>query len=147
MQFLCRYDELTTLADQPGDQEWAAVAGKGFKTVINLRMPAELPEPEGPKVRGAGMEYVELPVGPPTMNDATVAAFGKAWEEAKARGPVLVHCATARRASALCVMLDAVKGGWTAERALERARETGFPGDPPPLRAFFESYVRGRGAR
>ncbi|MBA2442822.1 MAG: hypothetical protein H0V53_10530 [Rubrobacter sp.] len=62
-------------AAQPEAKHFKRLAEAGYKTVLDLRIreePRGVDEPE--VVRGAGMEYVNIPVSPETLGDE---AFGR----------------------------------------------------------------------
>jgi uncharacterized protein (TIGR01244 family) len=80
-----------TNAGQPTDEELQALAGQGYSTVINIRMPEEQDEPEGPKVEAAGMRYVCVPYTIATMTPQDVRAIREAIESAPPGSKVLTH--------------------------------------------------------
>jgi uncharacterized protein (TIGR01244 family) len=77
-----------TVAGQPTDEELRALAQRGFATVINNRVPDELPEPEAPKVP-AGVTYAEIPFTGATLSRGEIEQTRA--ELAKAKGAVLMH--------------------------------------------------------
>jgi uncharacterized protein (TIGR01244 family) len=97
------------LAGQPTGEQVQLAAEDGYKTLIDLRAPAE---PRGfdevEAARLTGLVYVNLPVNPATLDQATVDRFLAAMK--KAQKPVLVHDGTDSRVGAL----------WYAWLVLER---------------------------
>ena len=86
---------------QPTSEQFTAIQGAGFQTVINLAMP-DSPNAltnEGAIITALGMTYIHIPVPwqSPSLNDLKkFLAFMKALESQK----VFVHCAANYRASA-----------------------------------------------
>jgi len=79
-----------TVAGQPTDEELRALHERGYSTVINIRMPEEQPEPEGPKASAAGLTYASIPYTAATMSIADVHAIRQAIADAPG-GKVLLH--------------------------------------------------------
>jgi uncharacterized protein (TIGR01244 family) len=127
-----RHDALTgvTTAGQPSAAALEAAAKAGYKSVIDLRGPAEdrgLDEKK--KVEMLGMSYVNLPVE---------GAGGVTYENANALDklladlprPVLVHCTSSNRVGAL-LALRAKEGGADSETALALGVASGLAGLKP----------------
>lgn len=116
-------------AGQPEEEHFERLAGAGYKTVVDMRVPEEdrgLDEPE--IVRQLGMEYVSIPVGHETVEDETFERFRELMRNPERR-PVLVHCSSANRVGALLIpylMLDERKA---PEEAVEMATEVGLKSD------------------
>lgn len=72
-----------------------ALAKKGIKTVVNLRLAdegeAELPPEAEAAARELGMNFAHIPVGAETMNDALAGKIHETLAEARKEGPVFVH--------------------------------------------------------
>jgi uncharacterized protein (TIGR01244 family) len=87
---------------QPTPEQIEAAARAGFRTVINIRTAGEPGfEWEQAAVEKLGMTYVHIPVGgEESFTRETIAAIDEALREAKARGPVLYHCASGNRIGA-----------------------------------------------
>ncbi|MBV8600716.1 MAG: hypothetical protein JO359_04020 [Candidatus Eremiobacteraeota bacterium] len=79
-----------TNAGQPTDEELAALKAQGYSTVINIRLPEEQDEPEGPKVEAAGMRYVSIPYNIGTLTPEHIRQVREAIESAPP-GKVLTH--------------------------------------------------------
>ena len=98
-----RDGNLILFQGQPTPEQIEAFAGDGGTGVINLRTEMEMAEKvafdEPAVVRRAGLEYVTHPTGPEGMNISSVRAFGRTV--ASLNGPVLMHCASGGRASAM----------------------------------------------
>ncbi|MFZ5656168.1 MAG: fused DSP-PTPase phosphatase/NAD kinase-like protein [Pseudomonadota bacterium] len=115
-------------AGQPSPEELAELSRRGVRTVINLRAASE-PEPfeEDEAAEALGLRHVRLPVsGPQDLNAQTVAQFSRQMDEARARGAVLVHCASANRVGAMLALEHAWARGAAAQRALDLGRRAGL---------------------
>jgi len=77
-----------TVAGQPTDEELQTLAERGFTTVINNRLPEELPEPEAVKIP-SGISYAEIPFTGATLSRHEIERTRA--ELAKASGQVLIH--------------------------------------------------------
>src|SRR4029079_9981840 len=92
-----------TIADQPTQEELQGLPDQGYVGVINLRQDGEPEQPlslaeEGAPGRGAGMDYLSVPVGAPPLSDAGVRQVND-FLDRHAGGRVLVHCRTGSRAA------------------------------------------------
>jgi uncharacterized protein (TIGR01244 family) len=104
---------------QPSPAVLARLAEMGFRTVVNLRTAAEGAEEEGRIVRGAGLDYVWVPVTPATFSLEDVRRVEEVLDDA-GRGPVLLHCASSNRVGGLWAAIEARRG-----RSLAEAEEAG----------------------
>jgi protein tyrosine phosphatase (PTP) superfamily phosphohydrolase (DUF442 family) len=80
-----------TVAGQPSDEELRQLRSEGYSTVINVRMPGELDEPEHRKVEAAGLRYVEIPYTIQTVTEEDIRAVREAIESAPPGSKVLTH--------------------------------------------------------
>ena len=90
--------------DAPGEDEMAALASQGYRSIIDLRTgrePGQLlsPEQEKEKAQSCGLRYLHLPVESANINPATTEHFRLAVSQMP--GPVYVHCSSGRRAQAV----------------------------------------------
>lgn len=120
-------DEILAATGQIEVADLAALAGAGFRTVINARPDGEQPgQPASAALaeaaRAAGLAYRHLPVRMATLSGADVAAFEAAVAELP--GPVLAFCRSGTRAGALWAWSRARHG--SPVQALETARAAGF---------------------
>jgi uncharacterized protein (TIGR01244 family) len=106
-----------------GDGAVKELAKKGFKTIIDLRTKAEGTASEKESVEKASMAYFNIPVTGKGVNDKQLAEFTKIFESAK--GPVLLHCASANRAGAMLTRYYLSKG-MARGAAFERGRAIGI---------------------
>lgn len=131
-----------SISAQPTDDALRAAAAGGFRTVINLRSDGEARDPaaEGELVASLGMRYVRIPVkkGDATFEQAD--RLSAALAEAGA-APVLVHCASGQRASAVWTLHLVRHGGRSDAEALAEADALGIG---PEMRAVVERRLRER---
>ncbi|MEO6264778.1 MAG: protein tyrosine phosphatase family protein [Luteimonas sp.] len=120
-------------AGQPNEAELAALARNGMRTIINLRHPSEASEfDEADAVAAAGMRYVSIPVsGAQELTPETVTRFSEEMEDARSRGPVLIHCGSANRVGALIALEQAWVQGQSPDVALAAGRAAGLAGLEP----------------
>jgi len=114
------------LAGQPGQEDWQALKAAGFRKIINLRQPDEIPWDEATAVAQAGMDYVALPFrGPEQLTDQV---FERALNELRdpADGMILLHCATSNRVGAIWYAQRVLADGIPAAQAEEEARQVGL---------------------
>jgi uncharacterized protein (TIGR01244 family) len=112
-------------AGQPTAEQLKEAAKAGYKTVLDLRPPAEERGfDEAKAAREAGLEYVNLPVTADTLDAATLDQFLEIME--KAERPVLVHCATSNRVGALYYAYLVLEKQMSREEALAKAKEAGL---------------------
>lgn len=115
---------------QPSPAQLEQLARDGVRTVINLRAPDEPGQQDEPsQAARLGLNYVALPVaGAQDLTPATVQRFSAALAEARRRGPVLIHCATANRVGALVALEQGWHQGARPSDALELGRAAGLAG-------------------
>lgn len=138
-----------TVGGQPSAVELRDLAGKGFKSIVNLRCAGEAEQPLSPaqeriEVDKLGMRYLHIPVSSTAMQGTQVDQFRK--QVASLPGPVFVHCHSGKRAGAFVMMGNAVQAGWSGERTLTTAAQMGFQCNVPALKAFVKGYVDGHRA-
>ena len=100
-----------TTAGQPSAAQFATAAAAGYKSVIDLRTPAESRglEDEKAAVEKLGMTYINLPVdGAGGVSYANAAALDELL--GKAAHPVLIHCSSGNRAGALLALRAKLRG-------------------------------------
>jgi len=114
---------------QPTEEQLAAVARAGYKTVVNLRTAGEPGTwDEAPKAAELGLRYVSIPMkGADDLTEANVRALAEVLADPQAY-PVVVHCATSNRVGALFALKAFQLDGASAEEALELGRKAGLKG-------------------
>lgn len=102
-----------------------ALAEDGVQTIIDLRQPEEGIEEERQEAQKKGIIYINIPVGGSGVLPHHVAAFSKAYEEARLRGPVLLHCASGNRVGGLWTAYQ-LKQSIKSQQAFEEGRIIGM---------------------
>ena len=114
-------------AGQPSQTDLAEYAKLGVKTVVNLRMPAEMEKlgfDEAGAAKAAGMKYVNVPFsGMPSDGDLAkiYAELNKSGE-----GKVLMHCASSNRVGVAWASFRGAEHGLPAEAALSEGKAAGL---------------------
>lgn len=113
-------------AGQPtGTQIQLMVEEGGYRTLIDLRAPDEQRGfDEAETARQIGLTYVNVPVTPATLDQATIDRFLNAFR--KAERPVLLHCSTSNRVGAMLYAWLVLEKKEFPEKALEQARAAGL---------------------
>ena len=129
-------------AGQPtGTQIQLMVEEGGYRTVIDLR---PLEEARGFDERETatqiGLTYINIPVTPATLDQATIDRFLNALR--KAERPVLLHCSNASRVGGLLYVWLVLEKKESPAKALERAKAAGLRG--PDLIEKVQKLVAGR---
>lgn len=123
--------------------DMAAIAAAGFTTVICNRPDGEVPPELGAAALraaavGAGLQFVENPMLPGTLDPATLRV--QAETMAGATGPVLAYCASGNRSAILWSIVRAPELG--ADGVLAATRAAGY--DHGPYRTVFEAAATQR---
>lgn len=131
-------------AGQPTGEQIQLAAEDGYRTVIDLR-PAE--EPRGYDEAGAakanGLEYVNIPVTPASLDQATIDRFLDTMR--KAEKPVILHCASSNRVGALYYAWLVLEKGVKPEEAMTKAKAAGLKS--PEMEAKMKKLVAERKPR
>lgn len=132
------FDSGQYAAGQPTPAQLADLARAGVRTVINLRAPGEpVDYDEAAEAARLGLDYVALPIaGPADLDRERVLRFGGLLDAARARGGVLVHCATANRVGAMVALDAALNRGRPLQAALELGRAAGLASLEPAVAAL-----------
>lgn len=108
-----------------GEGGVAEAAQLGFKTIIDLRSPAEPNQPaEAGLAADAGLGYINIPIAKGAPTEEQIALFTDLMEDRKTF-PILLHCASANRAGALWALYRA-SNGVPADTAIEEGRAIGM---------------------
>lgn len=136
---LCVSEDVV-LGAQPSDEAFSKLAEQGFRAVLNLRTAAEGADlkREAELVQRAGMRYISIPIASNAPDPSKVEDFIRAVKD-ESNHPMLIHCGSANRASALWMIYRVLEQGWTEERALEEAKEAGLTN--PALIKFARDYI------
>jgi protein tyrosine phosphatase (PTP) superfamily phosphohydrolase (DUF442 family) len=111
---------------QPSAAHLAAFQAAGGRIVLDLRDPME-PRPldEAATAESLGMEYVNVPVGPHSLTDATLDRVLDVLRQA-GDSLVLVHCGSGNRVGAALLPFLMVDHGLEQEDAVEQAMRVGL---------------------
>lgn len=135
----------------PGEPELYALRDQGVRAVIDLRTDAETftdalaPDAEAMKVRAHGMEYIRVPISTRAVGAADLDRVGAALRDAPK--PVLIHCASGKRAGMTAVVHSAVETGMPGREMLEMARNLDLVFGDPEQQQVFADYVDQHEAR
>lgn len=134
-------DELSA-AGQVTPEQLRQAEAAGFKSVLNLRSPAEsgFLSDEQQQAEAAGLKYANVPLNPSEPNqELTQSAIQEIENLPK---PVLVHCAAGARASGIALIAAAIKADLTYEQIVEKAQQLGLNLEQPHLKQFLlENYT------
>ncbi|MFQ4141279.1 protein tyrosine phosphatase family protein [Chlorogloeopsis sp. ULAP02] len=120
----------------PEDLQQAAQAG--FKSVLNLRSPAEngFDNDEQEQAKAAGLDYANIPLSATEVNQESV---NRAIQEIdNLPKPILVHCAAGARASVIALIATATNEGWSLEQIQQKAEELNLKLEQPHLQQFLQ---------
>ncbi|BCP53727.1 hypothetical protein K32_23440 [Kaistia sp. 32K] len=101
------------VAGQIALQDFATLAGQGFKAVVNNRPDGEEPSQpssaeEAAAAAAAGVRYEQIPVTGPSISEADVRALQAVLAETD--GPVLAHCRSGTRSLTLYAIGEVLDG-------------------------------------
>ena len=146
MQFAKISDDFSATG-QLRPEDMAEVAAQGFKTVINNRPDGEggAEQPSSADCRAAaeaaGLAYHYIPMTPQMMSMELLGDFHRALADSPQ--PVLAHCKSGARSTALWALSEACHNERGVEEVLGQARAGGF--DLSGMRPMLEAYVAQHG--
>lgn len=127
----------------PDEATLKQAAEEGFRSVVNFRTSGEkqevTPDEERRLVEEAGLTYLHHPVAPDALDDALVDDFRR--KLADLPKPVLLHCASGKRASAMTLMALAAQEGLDGDAVIEKGRESGFDLSQEQIGQFVKDYA------
>jgi uncharacterized protein (TIGR01244 family) len=116
------------LAAQPRPDDWAELAGRGFKTVLNIRTdPARAAEQEK-LATAAGLRYIHMPLPAYELEPQHLEAFNRAIEQPE-NGKIFFHCRSASRTGLIWMLKRTSQDGWTTAQAEAELRAAGYGDD------------------
>lgn len=121
-----------------------AIAQRGYKAIINLRLASEPgADIDGAKAAAAkaGIRYIHLPFNIPKPDEAVVDRFIAAVSD-EANLPVFIHCASANRVAGLWLIKRVVVDGWDQRKAESEAIAIGLSN--PAMRDFARAQIEKR---
>lgn len=130
-----RFTDRDYAGGQPTPADLAALAREGVRTVIDLRAPSEPRDyDEAAEAARLGLRYVPVPIaGPADFDRERVQAFGRALDDGRQEGGVLIHCASSNRAGAMVALDDALNRGRPLDAALAQGRAAGLTSLEPAV--------------
>lgn len=118
-------------------------AEQGFKSVVNFRTRDEkqdiLPDDEQRLAEQAGLVYLHHPVSADTLDAGEVDQFRQ--KLAALPKPVLLHCASGKRAGAMVLMARAADDGLTGEGAIALGQKNGLDLSEEKIGDFVRNYA------
>jgi protein tyrosine phosphatase (PTP) superfamily phosphohydrolase (DUF442 family) len=122
----CQLLPTVVTGGQPSAAHLAAFKAAGGEVVLDLRDPME-PRPldEAATIGALGMEYVNVPVGPGTLTDATLERVLGALRQAGDR-LVMVHCGSGNRVGGALLPYLMLDEGMEEEDAIGQAMRVGL---------------------
>lgn len=111
---------------QPTPAALAALAAKGYRTVLSTRAEGELPWDEAALVDSLGMRFVSIPMASPVeaITDRMVDQFDALMREAER--PLLLHCGSGNRVAGLWAVWLAEREGVEPTQALGLGEKAGM---------------------
>ncbi len=129
----------------PEADDFRVIAAEGFKSVVNFRTEAENPPlppaQEAQAAQDAGLTYLHHPVAAEGLSAEVVDEFRAKLDQLPR--PVLLHCASGKRAGAMGLMQMAAAEGLPGGAALEKGRAKGLDLPEPGIGAFVRGYLDG----
>lgn len=124
-----------------------SLAAKGYRTVVDLRGDCEVtrrglePCQEHTLVTTLGMEYRQVPIELRTFDYGRIASVRQLLRTAQ--GPVLLHCASGRRAAALALIFLCCDRGTSLGDCFTRAQTLDIGQESAPgLCDLWMAYIR-----
>ncbi|CFX41687.1 conserved protein of unknown function [Candidatus Filomicrobium marinum] len=128
---------------EPHPEQLKEFAADGFRSIVNLQPKEEkqkIPEDvERRLAKEAGLTYRHIAVSRNELDSQVVEKFRQEVETLPK--PVVVHCASGKRAGALTMMHVGVTTNQSGEETLQHAKAIGFDCDTPQLANFIRDYV------
>jgi protein tyrosine phosphatase (PTP) superfamily phosphohydrolase (DUF442 family) len=122
----CQLLPTVATGGQPTASHLAAFKATGGAIVLDLREPMEPRPLDEPTMVGAvGLEYVNIPVGPGTLNDGTIERILSVLREAADRH-VFVHCGSGNRVGGALIPFLMLDHGMEEEDAVGQAMRVGL---------------------
>ncbi len=114
-----------TITGQPSEDDWAAYAAAGYRTVVNFRTTREGADRERDFVVANGMQYFHVPIAGPQVTVGAADAIA-AIVASPANGRVLLHCSSGNRAAGAWSVYLARHRGVGVEAALAAGARAGM---------------------
>lgn len=143
-------DEIITIGSNhvvalftPDEAALRKAASVGFRSVVNFRTADEkgglsLPD-ESRVAEAAGLNYLHHPVSADALDDELVDDFRRSLDDLPQ--PVLLHCASGKRAGAMALMMLAAENGLDGDAVLDLGRERGLDLSQEKIAPFVKDYA------
>lgn len=109
----------------PSARGLGQAAEQGIRTVVDVRSPKEGTQEMKDYADAIGVKYVNIPVTVDSLSEAQAKELGKVLQD-PASGPVLLHCASGQRATAVWALYRNQEEGVPAAQALADAEQKGL---------------------
>ena len=125
-------------AGQPTVEELSHLAGAGFKSILNLRTPGEVTalDDEQHHVEGVGLVYKHVPLSSKAPDDSQAHVALELVQQLPK--PLLIHCASGARATAIALIAIAIAESWTPPQLIQAAENFGLSLEQPQLKSFLD---------
>lgn len=121
--------EHLVLAGQPQPQDWARLAQRGFKAIVNIRSDSRRAQVQARQAEAEGLLYIHLPLPAYELEPEHLAEFDQIMKLAVERGKTLLHCRSASRTGLLWMLKRTVHDGWLEIEAEAELRAAGYQDD------------------
>jgi uncharacterized protein (TIGR01244 family) len=112
------------VAGKPSKEALAKLKESGFRTVIDLRQPAEGVPSARAAVEAQGLAFLSVPVSPETFSLADVRKVEAVLKDRSA-APVLLYCSSSNRVGAVIAVVEARRGR-SKDEALAAGKKAGL---------------------
>jgi len=117
-------------AGQPNEEEFRAIAGAGFRVVVNLGLEDAdyaLPDEKG-LVESLGLIYEHIPVLWEAPTESDLHHFFQVLDR-HAGKKMFIHCAANKRVSVFMMLYRVLMMGWTTEAAFSEMEQVWHPNE------------------
>ncbi|MGB7416964.1 MAG: cytochrome b6-f complex iron-sulfur subunit [Thermosynechococcaceae cyanobacterium] len=135
-------DQLTVATTQLTPAQLQALAGAGYRSVLNLRSPSEpsFPADEQQQVEATGLPYINSPVNSDQITDQLTGQILTQIDQLAK--PILLHCSSGIRSGAMALIYIAIQEGMTVDQAMAKNRLLGLNlGTKPNIKQFVQDYI------
>ncbi len=127
----------------PDEAALRKAASSGVRSVVNFRTSDEKTHlslhDERRVAEAAGLNYLHHPVSADALDDALVDDFRRSLDDLPQ--PVLLHCASGKRAGAMALMTLAAENGLDGDAALDLGRARGLDLSQEKIGQFVKDYA------
>lgn len=113
------------ISSQPSQKSLQALKNKGFKTIINVRMPSEMQFDEAKAAKDLKMNYHNIPVSPKTLTWKQVNEVAQILNNGN-NYPILFHCASGNRAAMIYALKQIENKKEDVKTAIKNAKSYGL---------------------